>query len=201
MHTENMMPRFSRFPALGRLILLTVFGSTCLAVAYASFTETARQRPAFDRDQHVTLQIVTAPTRSVVGGIQYDEAATTIHSSHVLTIPASGDGMVIQSNVDGIPINVGFASAEPGTDPTSIILHELGFHLPMRVQTTDNSWEMWQTFFGQRTEVFTDFHKFGRTLSIHYNGESKPNTFMRLRIDTQGKPMPNLDIRAGKQAG
>ena len=197
------MPRFSRFPAGGRLILLSAFGIACLAIVYAAFahTVTAPQRPAFDRDQHVTLQIVTAPTRSVVGGIQYDEAATTVHSSHDLTIPASGEGVVIQSIVDGIPIHVAFTGAEPGKDPTSIVLHELRFHLPMRVQTTDHSSEMWQSFFGQRTEVFTDFHKFGRTLSIHYTGENQPNTFMRLRINRPEKPMPLLDVRAAKQAG
>lgn len=194
------MPRFSRVPAGGRLILLSAFAVAGLSIAYASFahTVTRQQRPAFDRDQHVTLQIVTAPTRSVVGGIQYDEAATTIHSSHDFTIPASGEGAVIQSVVDGIPIDVAFAGAEPGKGSSSIVFHDLRFHLPMRVQTTDSSSEMWRSFLGQRTEVFTDFHQFGRTLSIHYTGENQPNTFMRMRIDTPDKPMPILDVRATK---
>ncbi len=197
------MPRFSRLPAGGRLFLLSVFGIACLAIVYASFAHTATtsQRPAFDQDQHVTLQIVTAPTRSVIGGIQYDEAATTIHSSHELTIPASGEGVVIQSIVDGIPINVAFTGAEPGKDPTSILLHELRFHLPMRVQTADHSSYMCQSFFGQSTEVFTDFHKFGRTLSIHYSGENQPNTFIRLRIDRPEKLMPLIDVRAAGLPG
>lgn len=197
------MPRLLRFPVQGRLILLSAFGIACFGIVYSLFayTATAVQRPAFDRDQHVILQIVTAPTRSVIGGIQYDEAATTIHSSHELTIPASGEETVIQSLVDGIPINVAFAGAEPGKDATSILLHELRFHLPMRIQTTDHSSEMLQSFFGQRTEVFTDFHKFGRTLIIHYAGENQPNTFLRLRIDRREKLMPLLDVRVAKQAG
>lgn len=169
---------------------------TCVGVGvYSSIVDAATvQAGAFKRDQRLILQIVTVPSRSIVGGIQYDEQATVIHTSHVLTIPASGQGMSIQSVVDGIPINVSFSSAAPGDGPASVILHDLAFHLPLRVRTSANSSKKWQSFFGQRTLVYDDFHDFRRILSVHYTGEDSPNTFIRLRVAPANKPLPVIDL-------
>lgn len=163
---------------------------------YYSFGDDAAttKAPVFNHDQHLIVQIVTVSPWNVTGGKRYDEEATVIHTSHELAIPASGQGMSIQSVVDGIPINLAFSNAERGKEAASVVLHDLEFFLPLEFRTSANSSLMKQAFFGAHTEISGDFRDFKRRLSIHYAGENLGHTFIRMRIATGNKTLRVIDL-------
>jgi hypothetical protein len=177
----------------------------CLVLGvYAYSRDAAPKRRAFDRNQRLIVQIVTAPTRSVVGGLQYDEAETTVHSTHDLTIPASGEGISVRSVVDGIPIEVTMASAERATDGKSIRLKDVRIFLPIQFQVTDSLGYSQHSFSPGDVTVMDDFHVFPKVphphFTIYYTGWGRPHTFLRMRIEPKNRPMPVLDV-TGAHAG
>jgi hypothetical protein len=191
--------RVKRFSLASLLVVLTV---ACLMLGvYAYSRDAAPKPPAFFRDQRLVLQIVTAPTRSVIGGLEYDEAETTVHSTHEVTIPASGKGLFIQSVVDGTPIEIRFSSAEKAEDGKAVRLNGLHVFLPMQVRIAKNSREMAIGFGLGDVIVRQDFHGLSKNgvrevLTIRYTGEGLPHTFVRMRIDPEFRPVPVLDVTA-----
>jgi hypothetical protein len=156
--------------------------------------------PAFPSDQAVVLQIVTAPTKSIIGGEQYDESQVTVHTSHRVKVLASGEGQTISSVVDGIPVNVAYAKSEAGLGKHSVLLHGINIGLPLRVRTSATSSLLSQVFFPARVAINADFHSF-QNMMIHYNGEGRPNTFIRLRVDPKPDELPVIDISSFGSSG
>jgi hypothetical protein len=189
--------RVKRFSLASLLVVLTV---ACLVLGvYAYSRDAAPKPPAFDRNQRLILEIVTAPTRSVIGGLEYDEAETTVHSTHEVTIPASGDGIFVQSVVDGIPIEVSYSSAEKAEDGKAVRLNGLKVFLPMKVRITKNSSVMSLGSSGADDIVRQDFHALSTKgvdnyFTIHYTGDGLPHTFLRMRLDPEFREMPVLDV-------
>ncbi|RLS55320.1 MAG: hypothetical protein DWH91_09200 [Planctomycetota bacterium] len=180
------------------LVAFAIIGLT--AGLYTSFARSLPAPPVFPSDQAVVLQIVTAPTKSIIGGEQYDESQVTVLTSHRVNVLASGEGQTISSVVDGIPVNVAYAKSEAGPGKHSVLLHGINIGLPLRVRTSATSSLLSQVFCPARVAINADFHS-SQNIMIHYNGEGRPNTFIRLRVDPEPDELPVIDISSFGSSG
>lgn len=164
-----------------------------ICTVYGLSTASPARPNRFDRDQIIEFQIVTVPTRSVIGGLEYDEDAVKVHSAHRFAVAASGAAQKIQSQVDGIPMNVGWKSSEADSaDKTGVALHLDYVELPLAFQISPSASLRSLVFWPGRKTLKTSFTVIS---SIHYVAENEPHTFVRARwLNEPPPPQVVIDV-------
>lgn len=187
----------------GRRNVIAICTGLCVAAAAISFAM-SQSRPtaitvAIDSPQWITVQLVSVPTRSVIGGIEYDEAAVEIHCTHDIPLAPSPEPQTIRSSAEGFPLVLVFTGIEKAPATSGIILKDLEVHLPMKVRTSKNSGVHSLFYFSSDTHIPDSYTEFSRAsdLTIHYVPETTQHTFIRMKLtDIQGG-QPILDLSEG----
>ena len=185
---------------LSRRNVITLGSGLCVVAAVIGFavsqSRSANITYAIDSPQWVTVQIVSAPTRSVSGGIEYDEAAVKVHSTHEIPLSPSPQSQTVRSTADGLPLVLVFSGIEKAPAKDGIVLKDLEVHLPMRVRKSKNSSVHSLFYFSSDTHIPNTFADFTRAsgLTIHYVPETTRHTFVRMKVSDAQESRPILDL-------
>lgn len=170
---------------------------SCLVVAFlGTWIGLSRLRAAsvgparFEAEQWIEVEIVSAPTESVIDGFAYAEDQVQLHSRHQIPIDARGSGEKLRSIENGLPITVEWKRAERSPDIDGIRFHDLSFGFAAQFAIDDTARK---SFFGLSPGpgAWSDIaHDFRCVAMICNRDGPTPDTFLRARWMVSAPPVP-----------
>lgn len=164
-------------------VLGTWFGLARLRAASAE--------PApFDGEQWIEVEIVSAPTESVIDGFAYAEDQVQLHSRHQIPIDSRGSGEKVRSIENGLPITVEWKRAERSPDIDGIRFHDLSFGFAAQF-TIDETARKSVSGLSPGPGAWSDVAHDVRCVAMICNRDGPaPDTFLRARWMDSAPPMP-----------